>query len=312
MTQRKKRRKRLRKGRVFFLLLFISLISVICYGIFLFMEGKKAVELPSATQTQTFTPDLPNPTQPHVVNYLLLGTDLDQGTGRSRTDTMMVASWDTEQQTVKLISLMRDIYATIPGYQSYKLNTAYYLNGVQSLKEAINTMFDIPIHHYVSVDFDRFEEIINVAFPEGVTVAVEKDMEERIGVQLTQGIHRLNGQELLGYARFRADEEGDFGRVRRQQQVIEAVKEELFTLDRMRHFPKIAGAVSELVETDIESFDQLWMGIQLMMNQRKLTVETMTIPVEGSYRFVNYEHAGSVIEIDPLVNQQAIQSFLNH
>ena len=53
---------------------------------------------------------------------------------------------------------------------------------------------------------------------------VEKDMSENIGVELKQGVHRLNGQELLGYARFRHDAEGDFGRVA-SAKVIEALKQ---------------------------------------------------------------------------------------
>ena len=57
--------------------------------------------------------------------------------------------------------------------------------------------------------------------------------------QLTQGVHQLNGKELLGYARFRADAEGDFGRVARQQKVIEALKDELLSPSNVEKFTKI-------------------------------------------------------------------------
>ena len=77
--------------------------------------------------------------------------------GRSRTDTMMVLSWNKSAGTMTVISFMRDIYAEIPGYKSYKLNTAYYLNGVQTAKDTITGMFGIPIHHYAIVDFQNFE-----------------------------------------------------------------------------------------------------------------------------------------------------------
>src|SRR5690606_37550652 len=136
---------------------------------------------------------------------------------QSRSDTMMLLSRNKETNEIKLVSFMRDIYADIPGYKSYKLNTAYYLGGVQLLKDTLNTMFDIPIHHYAIIDFESFESLIDILAPNGIEIEVEKDMSEQIGVTLTQGVHDLNGKELLGYARFRQDAEGDFGRVERQQ-----------------------------------------------------------------------------------------------
>ena len=151
-----------------------------------------------------------------IIYYL--GVD-DDGSGKSRTDTMMVLSWDKSEGTMRVISLMRDIYAEIPGYKSYKLNTAYYLDGVQTAKDTITGMFGIPIHHYAIIDFANFESIVDIAFPKGVEIDVKKEMSEKIGVTLTKGKQQLNGKELLGYARFRADSEGDFGRVARQQEV---------------------------------------------------------------------------------------------
>lgn len=85
-------------------------------------------------------------------------------------------------------------------------------------------MFGLPIHHYALIDFKNFESLVDILAPNGVEMDVEKDMSENIGVELKQGVHHLNGQELLGYARFRHDAEGDFGRVARQQKVIEALK----------------------------------------------------------------------------------------
>ena len=62
---------------------------------------------------------------------------------------MMLVSWDKENNDVKVISFMRDIYADIPGYKSYKLNTAYYLDGVQLLKIrlAVCSMYRFIIMH---------------------------------------------------------------------------------------------------------------------------------------------------------------------
>lgn len=256
-----------------------------------------------------FEGDAIHPSDPSTENYLLLGMDND-GSGRSRTDTIMVLSWDKSQGDVRIISLMRDIYAEIPGYQNYKLNTAYYLGGVQTTKDTVTGMFGIPIHHYAIVDFENFESMINIAFPKGVQMNVQKKMSKNIGVTLTPGEQKLDGQELLGYARFRADKEGDFGRVTRQQEVMGALKEEALTFETVMRSPKIFGAMSNFVETDVSELDLIKKAIPVLMN-KGIDVKTLTIPVEGSYSFNSYDHAGSVIELDIEENRQAISVFLN-
>lgn len=302
-----RKKRKLRVGRVLFTVFLLLIASASVYSYTQYSSGKK-MTAGSVIDPGSFTGDLPDPQHPSVENYLLLGMDND-GSGRYRTDTMMVLSLDQTNQTARLISFMRDIYAQIPGYQSYKLNTAYYLGGVQTAKDTISGMFDIPIHHYAIVDFKNFESIIDIAFPNGVQLNVEKEMSEKIGVALLSGEQRLSGKELLGYARFRADEEGDFGRVNRQQQVIQAVKDELFSLPTILQAPKIAGAFENFVQTDLTAKDELAKVLGLLTNGQP-ELKTLRIPVEGSYTFRSYRHAGSVIEVDGDKNKEAIRTFL--
>lgn len=305
---KRKRKKKLRIGRVLFMFLFLFIIGIGLYAIVQFNIGK-SITKGNAIDPGSFEGDRQDPSQPSVENYLLLGTDND-GEDRSRTDTMMVLSWDKSEGDVRVISLMRDIYAEIPGYKSYKLNTAYYLGGVQTAKDTITGMFGIPIHHYAIVDFENFESMIDLSFPKGVEMNVQKEMSEKIGVTLTPGIQKLNGKELLGYARFRADEEGDFGRVRRQQEVISAVKEEAMRPESVMKLPKVMGALTNYIETDVTEKEGMMRIIPALLS-KGVQVETMTIPVEGSYSFTSYQHAGSVIEINVEKNKEAIASFLN-
>ena len=129
--------------------------------------------------------------------------------GSARTDSIMIAQYDFLNKKVKIISVMRDIYAEIPGYRNYKINTAYTLGGPELLRKTIEKNLGIPIEHYAIIDFKGFEAMVDEISPSGVPVNVEKDMSENIGVSLKKGQHNLNGKELLGYARFRHDEEGD-------------------------------------------------------------------------------------------------------
>lgn len=306
MEQRTEMRRRRRRTSPAKILVRIVLLLIIGIGIYTAVTYWQGLQLAGDEKTQE--PFTGSPVDGDTMNVLLLGVD-SRGEEQSRTDTMMIAAWDQTTNEVKLVSLMRDIYATIPGYQSYKLNTAYYLGGAELTKQTIEGMFQIPIHHYALIDFTSFETMVDIIAPNGVEVDVEKDMSELIGVSLTKGVHQLNGQELLGYARFRADEQGDFGRVGRQQIVIEALSEELTNPMNIHRLPKFAGALNGYIQTDIESTEKLSYLLNALTSGDVKT-ERLTIPQEGAYWYNSYSHAGSVIEIDKEAAITAIQQFL--
>lgn len=303
----RKRRRRLRPFRTLFAFLFVAFIGIGLYSVWQYNEGKELAK-GEKPDSGPFRGDPADARQPYIENYLLLGID-DDGSGRSRSDSMMLASWNRQSGDLKLVSLMRDIYADIPGYKSYKLNTAYYLGGVQLAKDTVSGMFGVPIHHYAVTDFDNFEKLIDIAAPNGVTIDVEKPMSEKIGVSLEQGTQNLNGKELLGYARFRADSEGDFGRVARQQKALAALKDEVVSPATLPRLPKMAGAATGYVETDIGGTEGLRKVLRVALTGG-VHIERMTIPAEGTYSFGSYPHAGSVIEIDLPANREALGKFL--
>ena len=170
-------------------------------------------------------------------------------------------------------------------------------------------MFGIPIHHYAIVDFENFESIIDIAFPDGVKIDVKREMSEKIGVTLLPGEQRLNGKELLGYARFELTNKGILAEWRGKE-VMSAVKEEAMRPGMLLHVPQLSGALSGFIKTDLTSKDEISKALTLLMNG-KADLQTMTIPVEGTYRFNSYSHAGSVIELDIEKNTEALAAFLD-
>lgn len=301
--ERRYRKKKSRFGRFFFLLIVLA-VAIGAYGV---TQYKSGLELASETKLpeETFIGDEPSNV---YTNYLIIGVDT-RGEEQSRSDTMMLLSWNRETNELKLVSFMRDIYADIPEYQSYKLNTAYYLGGAQLLKDTLTSMFDVPIHHYALIDFHSFESLIDILAPNGVEMDVEKDMSAYIGVSLSKGVQSLNGKELLGYARFRHDEEGDFGRVKRQQKVIDTLKNELLAPSNLKNLPKLMGAARGYVTTDIEASEEIKTVFSILAGGG-VEIDKMTIPVEGTYQFTSYDHAGAVIEINQEANTQHLHEFL--
>lgn len=298
------KKKRLRKGRFLLILLLFLIVVIAGYMINEYRSGLKFASDTKLPEEEFIADENVN----KIENYLILGVD-SRGEEKSRTDTMMLLSWNRDTNDMKLVSFMRDIYAEIPGYQSYKLNTAYYLGGVQLLKETLNNMFEIPIQHYAIIDFKSFESLIDILAPNGIEMEVEKDMSENIYVQLKKGVHKLNGQEMLGYARFRMDAEGDFGRVARQQKVIEAIKEELLAPGNVKNLPKFIGAAQGYVTSDLTSSQELKTVLSVVAGG-SVSIEKLTIPTKDTYDFNSYRHAGEVIDIDLEKNKQILHEFL--
>lgn len=304
-TRRRRRKRRPRIGRMLFVILLFSAVGVGIYTFTQYSSGYKLADT-DKKEPMDFKGDVLK--QGERENILVLGVD-SRGEDKARTDTMMIFSWDKQNNDVKVISFMRDIYADIPGNKSYKLNTAFYLGKVQLLKDTMQEMFDLPIHHYALIDFSSFESLVDIIAPDGVPVNVEKDMSEKIGVTLTKGQQNLNGQELLGYARFRSDAEGDFGRVGRQQLVMEILKDELLSIENIPNLPKFIGATEGYIQTDYSRSDKTKRVLDALVSGQ-LEMEKMTIPVEGTYSFKRYSHAGSVIVLDEEKNKNAITEFL--
>ncbi|MCX6763436.1 MAG: LCP family protein [Candidatus Moranbacteria bacterium] len=207
------------------------------------------------------------------INILLLGIAGPGKPGQNLTDTIMVASLDTRTNRVALISIPRDLYVPVPDLNfSTKINSVYQLglnqNGnkaAASLNLLTGTIKDITaleINYYIVLNFDGFEKIINSLG--GINVTSEKDiLDTRYPgpnysyetFEISKGFHHLDGQTALKYARVRhGDPEGDFGRAKRQQQVMQAAKNKIFssgTLLNIFAFNNLLDALGNNIITNI-------------------------------------------------------------
>ncbi|HDH07725.1 MAG TPA: hypothetical protein ENG89_01760, partial [Candidatus Moranbacteria bacterium] len=178
------------------------------------------------------------------VNILLLGTAGENNPGKNLTDTIMIMSIDTETKKVALLSLPRDLYVNIPDTSYYtKINSVYQYGinsnkGIMPIKKTVEDITNLDIHYFLVMDFEGFKKIIDDIGK--INVYVEKDIyDSRYPgsnysyeiFEIEKGLHKMNGEIALKYARERhADSEGDFGRAKRQQQIIQSVKNKVFSL----------------------------------------------------------------------------------
>ncbi len=179
------------------------------------------------------------------LNILIMG--IDQRTNDPekvfRTDTMLVLTIDPTTMEAGMLSVPRDLWVPIPGYQNNRINTANAIGdsdnypgggGPQLARKTVESVFGIRIHHYVRLNFSVFESVIDRMG--GIEIDVPNDIRDDSYptenystevFELSKGVHTLDGATALKYARTRHDSNGDFGRARRQQQVILAIKEKV-------------------------------------------------------------------------------------
>lgn len=242
------------------------------------------------------------------VNVLLLGSD-SRGEELGRADSIMVAHYDKKSKKPKIISFMRDTYVTIPGQGQNKLNAAYAFGGPELVRQTLKESFGLDCQYYAVVNFSAFSNIIDALLPKGLLINVEKDMTVD-GDTLTAGWQHLNGHEALQYARFRKDAESDFGRVRRQQQVMNALVDQSLTFRGSIHFPKAFGKAIGYTTTNIPTTLLPSLIVDSVFG-RVHSIEKLSVPVENSWWDNNYPGVGSVLEIDQEMNTTAITNFLN-
>jgi LCP family protein required for cell wall assembly len=221
----------------------------------------------------------------------------------------MIAHYHPDKKTFKLTSIMRDTYVDIPGQGKNKINAAFALGGPELLRQTIKANFDLDLQYYTVIDFQGFIQLIDVAFPNGIEVNVEKGMSEGIDVTLEPGLQKLDGTHLLGYVRFRQDAVGDFGRVKRQQETIQTIANELTSLQTIPKLPKLIGVVTPFVNTNLGATNMISMGTDYITKQG--SIETLRIPVEGSFVDKRISGVGAVLSIDFEKNKNAIQQFLS-
>ncbi|KKP88735.1 MAG: Cell envelope-related transcriptional attenuator [Berkelbacteria bacterium GW2011_GWA2_35_9] len=222
------------------------------------------------------------------INILIIGIGGKNHKGGLLADTVMVLSVDSKNNEAAYISIPRDLKVPIPKpYGGYdKINAVHSygeqnkdsknnknnIDGPELMKQAVSEIFDLPIHYFVRVDFEGFKKIVD-AFG-GITVNVEKNLddpfypdEQLIGYDplfIKAGMTKMDGDLALRYARSRQTT-SDFDRAKRQQQILQMLKEKALSLNFLTNPQKINqvfSAVGDHIKTDMqlkemESFAQI-------------------------------------------------------
>ena len=208
------------------------------------------------------------------VNIMMMGIDRRPGEAFvSRTDTIMILSIDPDTDTAAILSVPRDLYVEIPGYGQDRVNTALvygsqqgdYLDGAALAMQTVSYNLNIPVHHFILVDFNAFVRTIDLLGGIDVDVPYEINDPEYPDMDygydpliIPAGVQHFDGATALKYARTRHGD-SDFNRAYRQQQVLFAARQQAVNLgigEMLLRAPSLYRQVEDGIRTDL-SLEQL-------------------------------------------------------
>lgn len=226
------------------------------------------------------------------VNFLLLGME------GPRTDTIMFASFDTKSKKVDMISIPRDTYYYRKGHESAdarKINAVYGNDGIDGIKNAVQKVLgDVPIEHYVMVDYKGVAKIVDALG--GVEVNVPFHMEYRdttagqppLYIDIPKGKQVLDGKQAVKFLRWRHNNDmtvgypdGDLGRIKAQQQFVASAIKKSLSLK----LPNVIKACFTYVKTDVGLSDALVYAANALGIDME-NISMTTLPGDGEYKTI--------------------------
>lgn len=255
------------------------------------------------------------PAEEEAFQVLLLGADIrEQEAGNGRSDILMVVNIEPEQQEIKVASILRDTWVDIPGHGFDRINAAYSYGGIDLALDTINHQFDLDLEDYVILEFGDLERIIDriggvdVHLTESEIRFINRD-DPDVQIAVEEGTYHLNGTQALVHCRNRWTGDGDFGRTRRQREVLlamlDSLKEEMGQGNPIPLFLYLM----KQVETNLPVNDAIALGLAFAKDH-SVAISEETIPFEDTWSFAD-KGGRSVLAIDLPENVKRLHAFLN-
>jgi LCP family protein required for cell wall assembly len=246
---------------------------------------------------------------PDIINVLLIGQDRRSGQSNQRSDSMIIFSYNKADKTIKLISLMRDMYVQIPGYSDNRINAAFQFGGMELLDKTIEKDFGVSVNGNIEVDFEGFISIVDEIG--GIDIKISdydaNHLNKKHGWNLVEGMNHLDGKKALAYARIRYVGNADYERTDRQRRVLEIIINEIMSLSLPEQL-KMFDTILPYMTTDMSKQEIL--GCCYFVLQSGIDgVERYRIPADGAYYSASIRGM-SVLVPDLQKNQELLMQYI--
>jgi len=283
-------------------------------------------------------PNLPD----NVVNILLIGIDTrdtDLGEGLQQGDVQLILSLNKDDGSVKLTSILRDLYVTIPGYRNMnRINLSYSRGGGELAMRTVNKNFDMNIEYYATINFYGLASIIDAIG--GVDIDMTKkeanaintylrkhppkydntDGSARVPLEKIDGVQHLDGVQAVMYARVRSID-NDFARTGRQRKLLELLLSKIMQDMSIDKLMSLIETSMPYVKTNVGLDTMLSLALGLLNGgiiQRAQNGETLIqqhrIPMDETWKYHTTEGGASVVAFRntkrKTENVQALHEFI--
>lgn len=236
-----------------------------------------------------------------ITYYAIFASD-ERGTEISRSDIIMILKFIPKENKIVIVSTPRDTRVMIPNMYEDKINHAFAFGGVDLLEETLEKLYDFKIDYYIHLNFKDFVYLIDSLG--GIEVNAIKDYEYPNYISIREGLQVLDGDRALDYVRFRYDEEGDLGRIKRQQEVLINLFKKIRSYDEDEKIDFINEFYS-VIDTDIK-LEELINYNKILSPDEKIDFESYTLNIEG--KIINKIWYGIYDEEDLLELKEILSS----
>ena len=290
---------------MFFSLLAVTTIGIAAYGLTILNQSTNTL-----SKTYKGIGDENNViAENKPMTILLMGVDTGSGSREDQwvgnSDTMILVTVNPQTRETTIMSLERDILTNITQdgeTVQAKLNSAYAQGGAELAIKTIQDLMNIHIDRYAMINMKGLVQLVDkvggitVNNPFDFDISIEEN-EPEYTAKIPPGRQEIDGDQALVYSRMRyQDPEGDYGRQKRQREVIEKIIKKVLTLDGLSNYQGIIEAVSDNMQTNISLDTNNLMNLMgyrdALKNIRmeQLKGEDATLADGGSYQIVTSEH----------------------
>jgi LCP family protein required for cell wall assembly len=247
-------------------------------------------------------------------NVLILGSDARSDDESARADTIIVARIDVQSGKVWMISVPRDTRAQIPGHGTGKINGALFYGGPSLMVETVRDLLGIPIHHYMSVDWTGFQNVVDALG--GVWIDVDVLIDDPKAAshspggrarRIEPGYQVLDGEHALTYVRSREFPDADFTRMRHQQTFFKALADQATKAGNVLKIPSMVRELAQYTSTDMRVGDLIDVA-NAMRDIGGGNVETATLLGEWRSPYVWTDEENKAFLIDAMMNGRSFEA----
>lgn len=277
---RRPRKPRLDRSR----LTAFALTGLTLGGLFGMVAGRSAPPPPRATPSVRPVAAVPSPMQAKEQTILVMATDAMGGHGRhsldSNTDSILLVHVNPAERRVGVLAIPRDTRVPIAGHGTFKVNAANAYGGPELARSTLERFVGIPIDRYLLLNLRGVRALVDAIGGVEVTIPKRVKYQDHAGnlyIDFQKGRQHLDGKQVESYLRFRHDDQGDIGRVQRQQAFLIEFSRQLLTPRHLMQVPAMWSTLKDHARTDLTAVEVMRL-VQLFKQIKSSDIEMTYLP----------------------------------